>query len=72
MRVCLSQGTLWKRPGRHEYSWSGSVCHCVWCGSEEAGRGRRDPHQVLQLLQRGHHGAGLLDHVVRKTCMFLG
>ncbi|KAG7250431.1 hypothetical protein CRUP_038649, partial [Coryphaenoides rupestris] len=51
-------------PGWHEHSGSCSFCHCVWRGVEEAWRGRGDPHQVLQLLQRGHHGAGLLDHVV--------
>lgn len=43
---CFS-GAFWNRPGWHEYSWSRSVCHRVWGGFAEAGRGRRDPDQVL-------------------------
>lgn len=68
MVLCMFlKDSRWYRPGRHEHPGSGCVCHCVWCGFEEAGRGGGDPHQVLQLLQRGHHGTGVLDHVVRKT-----
>lgn len=71
MHTCVSPGAFRSWPGWHEHSRSGGVCHCVWHSFEEARRGRRDPHQVLQLFQRGHHGSGLLDHVVRKSCMFL-
>ena len=73
MVLCMFlKDSHWNRPGRHEHPGSGCVCHCLWRGFEEAGRGGGDPHQVLQLLQRGHHGTGVLDHVVRKACMFLG
>lgn len=57
-------GPFWNGNRWHEHSGSGTVCHGVWCGSEEAGRGGRGTHSFLQCLQRGHHGAGVLDHVV--------
>ncbi len=64
LSLCLDSS--WRRSGWNEHPGSYRFCYGVWCGLEETWRGRRDPYQVLQLFQRGHHGVGLLDHVVRE------
>lgn len=59
-------GAYWYRNRWHEHPGSGVIRHGVWRGAEEAGRWRGGTHSFLQCVQRGHHGAGVLDHVVSR------